>query len=339
MRYIKYLLISFIILLFFTGCTKNYEKDLPPGIYARMNTDKGTFIIELEYKKVPMLVANFIGLAEGIFTAAIEKDAGYYDNTRFFDVTDNALIKGGKPWGTGKIESHYYLPTNFNPGLLHDREGAISMLKTESGIHGSQFSITLKKMAWLDYNQPVFGYVISGIENLKTIRAGDILRKATIVRIGEEAVDFIVTPEYFNELKNSVEKENWETAKTRNEEVISQLKKRWPDLVQTRSGIYFTILRQGAGLPPDMGTKIMVKYTGTLPDGTVFIDTAGEEGGVKKMIAGEAIKGLKEALLTMRKGEQRIVVIPPEMGFGEAGLSPLIPPNAFLIFDIELIDF
>lgn len=341
MRYVQYLLILFIIFLFFSGCTRDNEKDLAlaPGLYAQMKTTKGTIIIQLEYRKVPMLVANFIGLAEGVFTANLQEGVGFYDNSRFFEVTKDVLIKGGMPHREGMIESYYYLPENFHPDLLHDREGVISMLQVESRLHGSQFSITLKKSSWLDYNQPVFGYVVYGMDNLKAIKQGDIVKKVSILRIGEEASGFIVTNEYFNELKNEVERKNLEVEKARNEKIIPVLKEKWPGLVETRSGIYFTILKQGTGLPPDRGTKVTVKYTGTLVDGTVILDTANEEGGIKKLIAGEALKGLNEALLTMRKGEQRIVVIPPEMGFGKAGLAPLIPPHSFLIFDIELIDF
>jgi peptidylprolyl isomerase len=176
------------------------------------------------------------------------------------------------------------------------------------------------------------------MDRLKSITPGDVLKQVEILRIGEEASDFIVSVENFNKLKEEVEKNNQEAKKARDEAVIPVLKERWPNLIETKSGIYFTIVRQGTGRTPVNGTRVTVKYTGTLVDGTVFMDTA-KDGGTKKLIIGEVIKGLNEALLTMRKEERRIVVIPPEMGFGKAGLEPLIPPDSFLIFDVELIDF
>lgn len=340
MKYVQYMLIVLILFILFAGCAKENKKDLAPGIYAQMVTNRGSFIIRLEYEKVPMLVANFIGLAEGTFAAGITEDeaGGYYDNSHFYEVAVDVLVKGGKHYGENSSTSTYNLPKNYHPELMHDRVGAVSMLKDESAIHGSRFSIALKNLPWLDYNQPVFGYVVDGMKNLKAIKPGDILKNVMILRIGEQAAGFIVTREYFTELRNQVEANNLEKERARNREVIPRLKEKWPNLIQTRSGIYFTIVKQGTGRTPAAGTEVTVKYTGTLIDGTVFIDTA-KEGGTKKLIVGGAIKGLNEALLTMRKGEQRIVIIPPELGFGEAGLTFLIPPNSFLVFDLELIDF
>jgi FKBP-type peptidyl-prolyl cis-trans isomerase len=331
--------VLFIVMLFLAGCGGKENIDLDPGIYAFLETTRGTVIIRLEYEKVPMLAANFIGLAEGVFTGETGKKERFYDNSRFYDVEDGILIKGGMPVGKDRLRSTYYLPENFHPDLKHDRPGAVSMVKEDTNIHGSLFSISLKKTTWLDYKQPVFGYVVLGIENAQAIRQNDLCNKVTIKRIGETAGEFIVTPQGFVELKNQVEQKNLEEKQARENEVIASLREEWPDLVQTRSGMYFFILKQGKGRTPAVGTEAIVKYTGRLVDGTVFMDTSAEEGGVKKVIVGKVLRGLNEALLTMRKGERRIVVVPPEMGFGGAGLEPIIPPYSFLVFDVELIDF
>ena len=239
MRCKQYLPIILLLLLFFSGCSGDGEKKLDPGIYAWLRTNKGTITIRLEYEKVPMLVANFIGLAEGIFTAETIEYERFYDNSSFFDVAPDVLIKGGMPFEKDRINSDYYLPKNFHPDLKHDCAGAVSMLLVVSNIHGSLFSITLKKLSWLDYKQPVLGYVVSGISHLKSITRGDILKNVEILRIYEQAFDFNVSVENFNKLKEEVEKKNWEAKKARNETVIPVLKERWPNLIETRSGIYF----------------------------------------------------------------------------------------------------
>ncbi|MBN2441809.1 MAG: peptidylprolyl isomerase [Spirochaetales bacterium] len=340
MTRLKYLLFFLMVLCLLYGCGKKQEKVPDPGLYAKMETTKGNFIIQLEYKLVPMLVANFVGLAEGVFRDENPKESGFFDNTYFYEVVNNVLIKCGMPAGENSSLPGYYLPENYNPGLLHDRTGTVSMLQTgNEQISSYQFSISLRQVNWLDFKQPVFGYVIDGIEVLNKISARDILKKVTILRIGKNAEAFVVTKEIFNSLKNDVEKANREAGSSMEDEALGILKKTYPDLVQTREGIWFSILKNGAGTPPAVGTVVDVKYTGTLLDGTVFMDTSGEEGGIKKLILGKVIKGLDGALQTMRKGEHRIVVIPPNLGFGKAGLAPLIPPDAFLIFDVELINF
>ena len=339
MTYVKYLLIFLLIILLFAGCSKKQAINLAPGVYAEMETSKGLIIIQLEYQKVPMLVANFIGLADGTFLNEQEGEPGFFDNSSFFDIARDILIKGGEPKNQKKRRPGYNLPNNVHPDLMHNRVGAISMLESESKISANQFSISLKPVPWLDYKEPVFGYVVYGIENLQAINQGDILKKVTILKIGDEAADFIVTQQFFDTLRAEVEAKIKESGQELTNEVIGSLKKTYPDLTKTTEGIWFTILKQGAGASPSLGTEVLVKYQGTLLDGTVIMDTATEENGTKKLILGQVIKGLNGALLTMKKGEERIVVIPPELGFGEAGLAPLIPQNAFLIFNVELIDF
>jgi peptidylprolyl isomerase len=81
-----------------------------------------------------------------------------------------------------------------------------------------------------------------------------------------------------------------------------------------------------------------VKYKGLLLDGRVF-DSTESRGAPVTFQVDRVIKGWTEALLMMKRGEKRRLVIPPELGFGERGYPGVIPPNAFLVFEVELVDF
>lgn len=130
-----------------------------------------------------------------------------------------------------------------------------------------------------------------------------------------------------------------EKAKKEVEGVITEIKNRYPDAVLTDSGLRYIVLTEGSGdSSPGMGTKVTVHYTGTLLNGQEF-DSSIKRGKPAEFAIGQVIGGWNEALMTMKKGEKRTLVIPPELGYGKRGHPGVIPPDSFLIFDVELIDF
>ncbi|OWY66404.1 peptidylprolyl isomerase [cyanobacterium TDX16] len=108
--------------------------------------------------------------------------------------------------------------------------------------------------------------------------------------------------------------------------------------ITTDSGLKYTVLQEGNGEMPKKGQTVVVHYTGTLEDGSKF-DSSRDRGQPFsfKVGTGQVIKGWDEALSTMKVGERRQIVIPPELGYGARGAGGVIPPNATLIFDVELL--
>jgi cyclophilin family peptidyl-prolyl cis-trans isomerase len=311
-------------------------QDLPDGLYATMATSKGTIVLRLEYQMAPMTVANFVGLAEG--RLAVHSGKHYYDGLKFHRVVDNFMIQGGDPTGTGTGGPGYSFPDEFSPELKHDGPGVLSMANSGSNTNGSQFFITHVATPWLDGKHSVFGRVVSGQEVVNAIKQGDTIRSVRIQRVGKDAQAFVVTQESFDRLVEAARITAADAIKAARERDLASIAERWPDATVTPSGLRYVILEKGTGPSPTQGTKVTCHYKGELLDGTVF-DSSFARGTPGQFTIGKVIPGWNEALLTMRKGERRIVIIPPELGYGESGYPGVIPGNAFLVFELKLISF
>jgi FKBP-type peptidyl-prolyl cis-trans isomerase len=108
--------------------------------------------------------------------------------------------------------------------------------------------------------------------------------------------------------------------------------------ITTPSGLKYTVLKAGKGATPKQGQMVFVHYTGTLTNGKKF-DSSRDRGQPFnfKVGEGQVIPGWDEALSTMKVGERRKLTIPPKLGYGATGAGGVIPPNATLIFDVELL--
>jgi peptidylprolyl isomerase len=109
--------------------------------------------------------------------------------------------------------------------------------------------------------------------------------------------------------------------------------------VTTRTGLTYLITRRGTGKQAKAGETVIVHYTGTLTDGVKFDSSRDRNQPFAfKLGAGQVIKGWDEGIARLRVGDQAILVIPSQLGYGKKGAGGVIPPDATLIFIVELVD-
>jgi len=126
---------------------------------AKVQTNHGTFSIELFEERAPRTTKNFIDLA----------DKGFYDGVVFHRVIAGFMIQGGDPTGSGRGGPGYTIPDEFHPELKHTGEGILSMANAGPNTGGSQFFITLDATSWLDGKHAVFGKVVEGMDVVRAI--------------------------------------------------------------------------------------------------------------------------------------------------------------------------
>ena len=337
-----------------TGCQKSKTKDTVfsvqanaetsekdaaygNGLFAGINTDRGNIILRLEYQKTPLTVCNFVALAEGKMDVCQGKP--FYDGLLFHRVISDFMIQGGDPQGSGAGGPGYRFPDEIDPTLRHDGPGVLSMANAGPGTNGSQFFITHKDTPWLDGKHTVFGHVVEGQDVVDAIRQGDKINSVRIIRNGPAAMQYRADQAAFDNILKEINSAADNRAFNTRDADISLIEKKYPNAVRTPSGIRYVIQKAGTGNKPAVGKTVQVKYTGSLLSGRVF-DSSDMQGQPIEFPVGlgAVIKGWDETVPDMKVNEKRLVIIPPELAYGERGAgNGLIPPNSFLIFEMELV--
>jgi peptidylprolyl isomerase len=340
----KILLSTFSFFLFIlSGDMVMAETQLKNGMYARFDTSKGEILCSLEFEKTPLTVANFVGLAEG--TKELGGGPGttghkFYDGLTFHRVIPDFMIQGGCPLGTGTGGPGYTFPDEIDPSLKHTGPGVLSMANAGPGTNGSQFFITHVATPWLDGKHTVFGHVVKGQDVVDKIEGGDTINTISIIRVGDKATEFKSDQAAFDALLDSIDQRAREKEAAALDAVKKEIESRWPEAISTASGLKYVVVAEGSGdATPAKGTAVKAHYTGKLLDGTKFDSSYDRGQPIEFPVgAGRVIKGWDEAFLDMKKGEKRVLIIPSHLGYGPAGRGP-IPPNATMVFDVELVDF
>lgn len=111
-----------------------------------------------------------------------------------------------------------------------------------------------------------------------------------------------------------------------------------PEVVELKSGLQYIDLVVGDGPEAQVGYRVRVHYKGELEDGTVFDSSAGRDPFTFKLGMGEVIDGWDQGVKGMKVGGKRKLIVPAKLGYGKRGVAGTIPPNATLIFEVELLD-
>ena len=351
-----------------SSCTPIYKKmnvdketyeGLKDGLYANFQTSKGNMIVKFEDKKAPVTVANFVGLAEGkIENKAKAKGVPFYDGTIFHRVIKDFMIQGGDPKGTGMGDPGYKFDDEKND-LQHTGKGILSMANSGPNTNGSQFFITEVATPWLDGRHTVFGEVVNGkdvIDSIANVEKGPqdkpktdvVLEKVSVFTKGDDYKNYDAAA-IFNEGKGKIQENNKAAVakieadkKKKAEEFAANQQKLVDDLKaemqSTPSGLYYKITKATNGAAPQRGDEVAVHYAGKLVDGSEFDSSFKRNQPIDIPIGvGQVIKGWDEGIMLLKEGETATLLIPSELGYGSAGAGGVIPPNAWLIFDVELV--
>ena len=305
------------------------------GIYAKIYTPKGEITLKLEHEKTPGTVGNFVALAEGNLENS-QKSQGtpYYDGLGFHRVIPDFMIQGGCPLGTGTGDGGYKFDDEIHPDLKHDAPGKLSMANAGPGTNGTQFFITHIATNWLDGKHTVFGNVIEGQDVVDAVAQGDKMEKVEILRIGSEAEAWNAV-EAFRTFEGSRAKRIAEEKKAQE----AQIEKLASGFDKTDSGLRYQLIQKGDGVKAEKGKTVSVHYKGSLTDGSVFDSSYKRNSPIDFPLGmGQVISGWDEGIALLNVGDKARFVIPPHLGYGAAGAGGVIPPNATLVFDVELMD-
>ena len=305
------------------------------GIYAKFNTPKGSILVKLTHDKTPGTVGNFVGLAEGqLENSARPMGKPYYDGLKFHRVIPDFMIQGGCPQGQGTGGPGYNFDDEFHPELRHDGPGVLSMANAGPGTNGSQFFITHIETAWLDGKHTVFGHVVEGQDVVDAIAQEDAIESIEIVRVGDEAKNWNAI-EAFRTFEGSREQRLAEEKRLAEE----ALEKLAAGFEKTESGLRYKFIQKGNGKQAEKGKTVSVHYTGQLDNGKTFDSSYPRKKPIEfRLGQGQVIEGWDEGIALLQVGDKARFVIPSDLGYGPSGAGGVIPPNATLIFDVELMD-
>ena len=305
------------------------------GIYAKFNTSKGAVTVKLAHDKTPGTVGNFVALAEGNLENNVKpQGTPYYNGLKFHRVIPDFMIQGGCPLGTGTGDAGYKFDDEFHPELTHNGPGVLSMANAGPGTNGSQFFITHVATPWLDNKHTVFGHVVAGQDIVDAIAQGDALETLEILRVGAAAEAWNAV-ESFRTFEGSREKRLAE-ARAAQKEALDKVS---AGFSETATGLRYQIIQKGSGAKAEKGQQVSVHYQGALIDGTVFDSSYKRKEPIEFQLGiGQVISGWDEGLQLLHVGDKARFVIPSDLAYGSAGAGGVIPPDAILVFDVELVN-
>lgn len=306
---------------------KNGESLSNPGIYAKMDTSKGQIIFQIDYANTPLAAINFINL--------VEED--FYNGLMFYRSIEKYALFSGDPQNNGSSDAGYNFPVEYNSAISYDTSGILSMDAVSGVSSSSRFFITRTADPVLGEKYTAFGTLVEGNAVLNKLKRNDSLNFIEIIRTGNDAAAFKTDEKEFSRLSKIAMDKQLESFAKNNPEVVKAVESLGEGVQKSLTGIYYKITREGNGVSPEAGDEVSVHYEAKLIDGTVF-DSSIAKGAPFEFVVGinSVISGWDESVMAMSIGENRTVIIPPNLAYGDVQAGP-IPPGSWLLFDIEFL--
>jgi len=360
MKILKRTLVLVVLIASFSACVKDKTANLDDGIYANIKTNKGDILLNLTFKETPITVANFVSLAEGTntyVTDSTRKGIPFYDGIKFHRVIKKFMIQSGDPNSLDSIPENdgtggpgYNFPDEFpkdSTGKLlrtFDKKGILAMANAGRNTNGSQFFITHVPTPHLNGRHTIFGFVVDSQNVVDTIVKNDFIEKVTIIRKGKEAKAFDANAIFGKALEDfkkakiaAIEKAKAITIKER-ASFVKEMTKKGYKVKTYDNGLVIATSKKGRGKQPKKGEVLTVDYSGRLTTGSEF-DSSYKKKPIKFPIGvRRVIPGWDFGLMQLKAGTKATFFIPSNMAYGARGAGGgIIPPNANLIFDVNLI--
>jgi peptidylprolyl isomerase len=341
-----------LLLMFLMGTGFAQSTKLADGLYAKFTTSRGDIICQLEYEKVPMTVANFVGLAEGILRVeGVNIFMPFFNGLKFHRVIADFMIQGGDPAGNGSGGPGYKFYDEIDTSLKHLSPGILSMANSGPNTNGSQFFITHKATPWLDGKHTVFGHVVQGQDVVNAVQQNDAMTTVSILRVGRDAKVFNAQSAFDTKYLILKEEEKKRLAAFAKIAAMSDLeysadfkvrvsaKDQREGLTQTSSGLMYVIEKPGEAYKAELGSKMSLHYRGSfLATGEKF-DASYDRNvpmdfnyQVQRMIP-----GFEEGLKLIGKGGKATLYLPYRLAYGAQG-NPRIAGYSDLVFEIEMVN-
>ncbi|MCF6214521.1 MAG: peptidylprolyl isomerase [Flavobacteriaceae bacterium] len=350
----------FAVIISFTACENQKIAKLENGIYANIKTNKGEILLKLTYKETPVTVANFISLTEGtntFVTDSLLKGKPFYNGIKFHRVIKKFMIQTGDPNSLDTIPNNdgaggpgYNFQDEFpkdSVGKLvrtFNRKGILAMANAGANTNGSQFFITHVPTPHLNGRHTIFGYVVDGQSVVDSIVKGDsivkidILKKGNAAKIFDANAVFSKSIEDFKKMKIAAAEKAKKITIKETEAFIADMKKQGYKIKTYDSGLVLATIKKGKGKKPVTGDIVSVHYNGRLTTGLEFDSSYKKGRPIKFPIGvGRVIRGWDFGIMQLNVGTKGTLFIPSSLAYGARGAGGVIPPNANLIFDVELL--
>ncbi len=335
---------------------------------VKMETTLGDMILELDAEKAPGTVMNFVKYAEDKFYDGTV----FHRVMKDFMIQGGGFTSELEKQTEGLRPA---IRCEWKNGLKNVR-GSVAMARLGGRPDSAtaQFFINVVDNSFLDKPQQdgagyaVFGRVVEGIEMIDEIRNTPVKThpkygggRQAVVPVEPVVIKSVRLISKFDREKAAAlakvaeekaaaeEKTAKETAgmtekkaKADRAKKVGEFVKKTEDetgkkAVTTPSGLMYVDLKEGDGSTPEKTDRVKVHYTGWLLDGTKFDSSVDRGQPFGFGLSGGVIKGWQEGVATMKVGGKRKLIIPPELGYGKRGSGAVIPPDAVLVFDVELI--